>query len=112
MENIAVVIGIAAIIAVAVYAAYYFLNLEKSKQLEIVQEWLLLAVVQAEKELGGGTGAIKLRFVYDLFLNKFAFLAKLITFDQFSIMVDGALDKMKDMLSNNEQLYNYITQPN
>lgn len=108
MDNIAVVIGIVTMIAVAVYAVYYFLNLEKSKQLEIVQEWLLLAVVQAEKELGGGTGQIKLRYVYDLFLNKFSFLSKIITFNQFSSLVDMALMKMNDMLQSNVQLKEYV----
>jgi predicted HTH domain antitoxin len=108
MDNIAVVIGIVTMIAVAVYAVYYFFNLEKSKQLEIVQEWLLLAVVQAEKELGGGTGQIKLRYVYDLFLSKFSFLSKIITFNQFSSLVDMALMKMNDMLQGNVQLKEYV----
>lgn len=108
MDNIAVVIGIVTMIAVAVYAVYYFLNLEKSKQLEIVQEWLLLAVVQAEKELGGGTGQIKLRYVYDLFLSKFSFLSKIITFNQFSSLVDMALMKMNDILQSNVQLKEYV----
>ena len=88
-----------------------FIKIGREKQLKMISEWLLLAVVQAEKELGGGTGKIKLRYVYDMFIAKFKVTAMLISFDQFSIMVDSALDKMKDMLSNNEQLYNYITQP-
>ena len=80
----------------------------KPSQLEILKEWLLLAVVEAEKKLGGGTGQIKLRYVYDMFIEKFKFLALMITFEQFSIMVDMALDKMRLMLSSNEKLKDYV----
>lgn len=108
MENIAVIIGICCVVGVIGFGIYQFLKLEKDKQLEIVKEWLLLAVVEAEKKLGGGTGQIKLRYVYDMFIEKFKFLALMITFEQFSIMVDMALDKMRLMLSSNEKLKDYI----
>lgn len=108
IEDIAVVIGILAVVIVIGYAIYKFTKLEKSKQLEIMQEWLLLAVVQAEKELGGGTGQIKLRYVYDMFLNKFKFVSKIMTFEQFSALVDIALIKMNDMLQSNKQIQEYI----
>ena len=108
MENIAVIIGICCVIGVIGFGIYQFLKLEKDKQLEIVKEWLLLAVVEAEKKLGGGTGQIKLRYVYDMFIEKFKFLALMITFEQFSIMVDTALDKMRLMLSSNEKLKDYV----
>ena len=108
MENIAVIIGICCVVGVIGFGIYQFIKLEKDKQLEIVKEWLLLAVVEAEKKLGGGTGQIKLRYVYDMFLELFKFLASMITFEQFSIMVDMALDKMRLMLSSNEKLKDYI----
>ena len=108
MENIAVIIGICCVIGVVGFGIYQFIKLEKDKQLEIVKEWLLLAVVEAEKKLGGGTGQIKLRYVYDMFIEKFKFLALMITFEQFSIMVDMALDKMRLMLSSNEKLKDYV----
>lgn len=85
-----------------------FIKIGREKQLKMISEWLLLAVVQAEKELGSGTGQIKLRYVYDMFITKFKYLAFCISFDQFSVLVDGALDKMKDMLSDNAKLQNYI----
>ena len=108
MENIAVIIGICCVVGVIGFGIYQFLKLEKDKQLEIVKEWLLLAVVEAEKKLGGGTGQIKLRYVYDMFIEKFKFLALMITLEQFSIMVDMALDKMRLMLSSNEKLKDYV----
>lgn len=88
--------------------AYYFFNLSKDKQLQIVQEWLLLAVIEAEKALGNGTGQIKLRYVYDLFITRFKFLSMFITFERFSLLVDQALLTMKDMIQNNKQVKNYI----
>jgi hypothetical protein len=101
------IIYIAVIIVIGVALCYFF-NLEKAKQLEMVQQWLLLAVIEAEKALGNGTGQLKLRFVYDMFLTKFKFLSKLISFEQFSILVDQALDVMRTMISNNKQIQDYI----
>jgi flagellar basal body-associated protein FliL len=108
MDNIIIAIGIIIIIGVAAYAIYYFMNLSKEKQLEVVREWLLLACIQAEKALGSGTGQVKLRFVYDLFIDKFKYLSLVISFEQFSMLVDDALETMKDMISNNKQVEQYV----
>lgn len=108
MDNIVLAIGIIIIIGVAAYAIYYFMNLSKDKQLEVVREWLLLACIQAEKALGSGTGQVKLRFVYDLFIDKFKYLSLVISFEQFSMLVDDALDTMRDMISNNKQVEQYV----
>ena len=108
IEEISVVIGIIALVAVVGIGIYGFFKLGKEKQLKMIQEWLLLAVVEAEKRLGGGTGKIKLRYVYDIFIDKFKFMALVITFEQFSLMVDDALVIMRDMLSDNEKLKIYV----
>ena len=108
MDNMIIAIGIIGIIAAAAYAIYYFMNLSKEKQLQMVKDWLLLAVVEAEKALGSGTGQIKLRYVYDLFISKFKYLSLVISFSQFSELVDQALDTMRNMTSNNKQVENYI----
>ena len=108
MDNIIITIGIIAIVGAAAYALYYFMNLSKDKQIQMVKEWLLLAVVEAEKALGSGTGQVKLRYVYDLFLSKFKYLSLIISFSQFSMLVDEALDTMRDMISNNKQVEQYI----
>lgn len=80
---------------------YRFLVLPTEAQLAKVREWLLWAVTQAEQELGSGTGQLKLRSVYDLFIQRFAWLAKVISFDTFSDMVDDALVQMRVMLAKN-----------
>ena len=108
LENIGLIIGLIGLIAVIGLSIYEFVKLGKEKQLKIAKEWLLLAVVEAEKQLGEGTGAIKLRFVYDMFTNKFKFLSMLLSFEQFSSMVDDVLDRMRLMLVSNEQLKSYV----
>lgn len=108
LENIGMLVGIVGLLIIIGLGMYEFFKLEKSKRLNIVREWLLLAVVKAEKQLGGGVGQIKLRFVYDMFIDKFKFLSMLISFNQFSSMVDEALDQMKEMLLTNQQLKEYI----
>ena len=78
------------------------------KQLKKVREWLLYAVTKAEKELGGGTGQIKLRYVYDMFVARFTWLAQVISFEMFSMMVDEALEKMKGMLESNKAMQELV----
>lgn len=102
-----IILGLITVIVICVIVIW-FLKLGKKKQIAIISEWLLLAVIKAEKELGDGTGQIKLRFVYDLFIDKFRFASMFITFGQFSALVDGALIIMKEMVSNNNQVKNYI----
>lgn len=88
-------------IVVAATLVMKFFNLPTASQLAKVKEWLLWAVTEAEKDLGGGTGALKLRQVYDLFVTRFPWLAKVISFALFSKLVDEALEKMREMLKTN-----------
>jgi hypothetical protein len=108
MDNIIIVMGVIGLIGIAIAALYYFMTLSKDKQIQMVKNWLLLAVVEAEKALGSGTGQLKLRYVYDLFITRFKYLSLVISFSQFSMLVDEALDTMKDMIANNKQVENYI----
>ena len=84
------------------------MKMPSDKQLNKVREWLLYAVTKAEKELGAGTGKLKLRYVYDMFVARFEWLAKVITFDMFSMMVDEALEQMRTMLDSNEAVQKLI----
>lgn len=98
VENWFVIVGLIAVLAAGGYAVYVFVKMPSDKQLNKVREWLLYAVTKAEKELGGGTGQIKLRYVYDMFVARFAWLARMISFEAFSMMVDEALERMKRCL--------------
>lgn len=79
------------------------------EQLLKVKEWLLFAVVMAEKELGAGTGQLKLRYVYDMFVEKFPALVSIISFELFSRLVDEALEKMRHLLEYNKDLEDYVS---
>lgn len=108
-QNWFVIVGVATMAAAGGYAVYTFVKMPSSKQLDKAREWLLYAVTKAEKELGGGTGQIKLRYVYDMFVARFTWLAKVISFEAFSLMVDEALEKMKTMLESNKAVQNLVS---
>lgn len=101
VNNWYIILALAAMLGVAVWYAYRYFNLPSEEQLAKVREWLLWAVTGAEKELGGGTGKLKLRQVYDLFVVRFPWLAKVVPFELFSQMVDDALKEMREMLETN-----------
>lgn len=108
INNLDVIIGIICLVSVAGFGVYQFALLGKDKQIDKIKEWLLFAVIQAEQQLGGGTGRVKLRFVYDMFVDKFKVISLLISFEDFSLMVDEALDIMRDMLESNEAIKQYV----
>lgn len=107
-ENWFIIVALAAVAGATGYAVFAFVKMPSDSQLNKVREWLLYAVTKAEKELGGGTGQIKLRYVYDMFVARFAWLAKVISFEMFSMMVDEALDKMKSMLEQNKAMQELV----
>ena len=72
------------------------------------KEWLLLAVLEAEKLYGSKTGAVKLRYVYDMFLATFPILSRVVSFEEFSQMVDLALDEMKHLINTNVKVFEYV----
>lgn len=108
IDNVIIICGIVILISIIGLCLCWFLKLSKERQKEIIIEWLLLAVIKAEKELGDGTGQLKLRFVYDLFIDKFRFISMIISFSQFSKLVDQALDTMRDILDSNKQIKDYV----
>lgn len=73
-----------------------------------LKEWLLYAVIEAEKQLGSKTGKIKLRQVYDDFIVTFPILSKIIPFNAFSGLVDMALVEMQMLLATNLQCKMYV----
>jgi hypothetical protein len=102
-----IVAGIAAL-AVLVYLIYKFMKLPRASQIAKLKEWLLYAVALAEKELGSGTGQLKLRYVYDMFVSKFPYLVQFITFEAFGKLVDEVLVKFKEMFNSNKAVKLYV----
>lgn len=91
--------GIIAVIVVA----YLMINQKKK-----VIEWLKFAVTEAEKLLGEKTGQLKLRQVYDWFVEKFPVVAAFLPFRVFSAWVDIALETMRKWLEDNKSVANYV----
>ncbi|KXL54428.1 hypothetical protein CLNEO_05340 [Anaerotignum neopropionicum] len=108
VENWFIVFGIFAIAVIAAVAVYRFYGLPSKKQIETIKEWLLYACIQAETALGGGTGQLKLRYVYDLFITRFPAVAKVISFNVFSGWVDAALEQMKTLLQQNKAIQEVV----
>lgn len=103
-----ILIALFATCSVGGYMIYVFINRPTTEQLTKVKEWLLYAVAKSEKELGSGTGQIKLRYVYDMFLMKFPYLAKTISFEAFSLVVDETLNRFRLLLETNPKLQSYV----
>lgn len=90
-------------IIVIIVGTYLIIN-----ERDNIKEWLIQAVTKAEKELGGGTGQLKLRLVYDWFIEKFPIMAAIIPFKVFAAWVDCSLVGMRYMLSKNKDIKKYV----
>ena len=93
------------LLAVAIIVvAYVIMSGKKS-----VKEWLLYGVFMAESEWGSGTGKLKLRTVYDMFVTKYPIISKLLPFSVFSLWVDEVLKEMRKILEENTDIKAQIT---
>ena len=91
------------VVLVLFFGIYYTITNKKK-----VKEWLKYAVTIAEKELGSGTGQIKLRQVYDMFIQRFPVFSKLVPFSTFSYWVDLALEFLREQLEKNSQIKDLV----
>lgn len=105
------IVALIAVIVVVIALIVKFFNMPTQDQVKTLKEWLVWACMQAEKDLGQKTGKLKLRMVYDMFLTKFPWLAKVITFEQFSKYVDEALERFKKMLESNVAVQAIVEEP-
>ena len=108
IENWSIIFAVIVFAAGIVVSIIKFVKSGTAAQIDNLKEWLLYATAEAEKALGSGTGKLKLRTVYDMFLTKFPWLARAISFETFSKLVDEALDNMKDLLTNNSAVHSYV----
>lgn len=109
IENWCILVATIAVVALAGTAIYNFVKSPSSTQISALKEWLKYAVTLAEKELGSGTGQLKLRYVYEMFVSKFTWLAQIIDFDTFSDYVDEALEWMRKQLEENTAVSELVT---
>lgn len=108
IDNWYIILAALAVLGAGGAAAYRYFKLPSEAQLKKVREWLLYAVTEAERELGGGTGRLKLRQVYDLFVVRFPWLAPVVSFEKFSELVDDALEEMRTMLAQNKAVQAHV----
>ena len=104
MENWYIIVAAVCVMACFGIAVYKNLKKPRAEQIEMVREWLLWAVTETEGALGDGTGQLKLSMVYDLFVQRFPWLSKVMPFAVFKGLVDEALDTMRKMLENNQNV--------
>lgn len=107
-QNWFLLVVIISVIVIAVRATKKFSELPSEEQMKKVKEWLLWAVVLAEKELGAGTGQVKLRLVYDKWIERFPSLVAVVSFDLFALWVDEALEKMRHLLETNPKVRAFV----
>lgn len=108
VENWSLLVVLAAAVVVIVHYIKKFTSLPSETQLQKVKEWLLWGVIYTEKTLGSGTGTAKLRFCYDLFVQRFPTFVSVVSFELFSQWVDEALVKMKAILETNKDIAAYV----
>lgn len=85
-----------------------FKRLPKEEQIIKVKEWLIYAVIMAEKQFGSGTGVLKLRYVYNMFIEKFPELVSLVSFTEFSEWVDQMLEYTRYLLETNLDIKAFV----
>ena len=103
-----ILIGIIALVVIG-YIVYKFMKEPRATQINKIKEWLLFAVTEAERELGSGTGQLKLRYVYDMFVAKFPYIVKFVSFEFFSHLVDEVLVKFKEIFKTNSAVQAYVS---
>lgn len=106
IENWFLVVALVACGAVGIWFVIRFLGMPTEKQKAKVKEWLIWACIEAEWALQSGTGQLKLREVWNMFcaVPAFTWVARAITFEQFSVWVSDALVEAKKMLVNNSTI--------
>lgn len=110
IENWFLIVALAACGITIGLAIYKFLGLPTEKQVEKIKEWLVSACIEAERSLQSDTGQLKLREVWRMFcaVPAFTWVARIISFDMFSLWVKEALKTAKAILINNRTLANYV----
>ena len=108
INNWSFLVVIACAVGVGVFYTNKFVKMPSDEQIARVKQWLLFAVLEAEKTYKSGTGALKLRFTYDLFVERFGALAAVVSFEMFSKWVDEVLQEMRHILETNKDIEAYV----
>lgn len=107
--SVQIMIAIGIIALAAGIAVGNFVRLSREQKINSVKEWLKWAVTMAEKDLGSGTGQLKLRQVYSMAVTQFPWIIQLVSFEQFSAWVDEALKWMNSQIDSNKAINVFVT---
>lgn len=122
IENWSLIVAAGAAIAIAVIRVRNYLRMSKAEQeaaierhkqalLQAVTEWALKGVTDAEKDLGAGTGKLKVRAAYEKAVEIFGpELVDILTLEQFDALIQKPLDELRKMLESNQGVYDYVMQ--
>ena len=102
-HNFLPLVAIIGAIVLVVLKVIDFVKKPTDEQIQGLQEWL-----KGQVALGGGTGELKLRVVYNAAISKFPWVATYLTFDQFNNLVKIALDWMQEQMDDNIAIKDYI----
>lgn len=108
INNWTLIITAVVAIIVIIMAVIAFFKLPVVTQKQKIKEWLLWAVTECEKDLGSGTGVLKLRQAWAWFADFAPWVSKIISFETFSTWVDEALEQMREMLETNDAVAEYV----
>ena len=108
VNNWSLIVVLIAVIVCAIVYVKKFLNKPTDEQINALKEWMLWITLEAERQLGGGTGKAKLRFCYNEFCKTFSWMAKIMTFDEFSCLIDSVLIDMRKLLETNEAIKGFV----
>lgn len=101
LQNLPMICLFIAMLAAVICSSYYILTKPTDEKMTALREFLKWAVTMAERDLGSGTGQLKLRQVYGMALDKFPWLVRVISFDHFCELVDEALEWMREEINVN-----------
>ena len=101
----------------AIETLYMSSNLEKAEFVKSIRT-MLKSIPQPERKKDIKRMVVRDRsgyrktpngYVYDMFVARFAWLARVISFEAFSMMVDEALERMKKMIENNKAMQTLVS---
>lgn len=99
-----ILISVLAIIGVAASIYRFWTSFPGKTKQENIKQFLRWACAEAERELGSGTGQLKLRYVYNLAIERFPWIATMVSFDIFSSYVDESLVWLNDQIEKNQKI--------
>lgn len=102
------IVIIVAILVISGVFIFNFLQKPSEQKLQNIKEWAIYACALAQAHLGSGTGQLKMRETYDMFISRFPDLVKIIPFEMYKNIAESALLEFKKMLENNPKVKELI----